>query len=401
MPWAKCKLMKAPFYLFVIAVVLYGCSATPVQENGALPQDLDALQQLHKDKQKEARTLQMEIEQIEAELVKLDPTLRKQSRVVNAEKPFVGTFRKYARIQGSVQSKDLIQVTSEVPGRLTSVTVDEGHNVNRGQLIATVDVEGVEKQKDELEKSLELAREVYVRQERLWNQNIGSELQYLEAKNSVERLEKSIETLDYQLTKSRVYAPITGVIDMVNLKAGQLVQPGVPILTILDTRNVKVVADVPESYIGKVDRGEKVEVIFPALGDTTTYPVTLIGRKIDPTNRTFKVEVNLTNSNGLYKPNLLAEVLINSYTEEDALVISQELVQEEVGGRKFVFVVNESPEGTAARKVYVTTGQGYDGNVVIKSGLSGEDVIITKGSRGLAQGELISIIKPEVASNEE
>ena len=186
---------------------------------------------------------------------------------------------------------------------------------------------------------------------------------------------------------------------MVNLKSGETAGPGMPIVMILDTRNIKVVADVPESYLGKVARGEKVRIRFPALKDTLVAPVTMLGRKIDPANRTFKVEIDIPFNKGLYKPNLLAEVLLNDYTLPEALVVSQVLVQQEVGGRSYVMVVSQSEEGPRAKKVYVETGESYDGEVVISSGLQGSEQLIQEGARGVANGELIKIVEPQIAAD--
>ncbi|MDX1478496.1 MAG: efflux RND transporter periplasmic adaptor subunit [Saprospiraceae bacterium] len=385
--------------ILFIAFTLWGCSASPGSEAGELPEDLSELRKLQKDKQQQIKTLQAQLASIEARIREQDPT-EVVRRLVTISAVSRRDFKRYAEIQGAVASKDLVSVSSETGGRIASVLVVEGEAVRRGQLIATIDLESLRKQRQELETQLQLARDIYERQARLWEQNIGSEVQYLQAKNNVERLEKSIETIDYQLTKEKLYAPLSGVVDMVNLKSGETAGPGVPIVMILDTRNIKVVADVPESYLGKVARGERVEVRFPALRDTLVAPVTMLGRKIDPANRTFKVEIDIPYNQGLYKPNLLAEVLINDYTEPDALVISQVLVQEEVGGKDYVMIVDDSEGTPKARKVYVTTGESYDGEVVITSGLEGSEQLIQEGARTVASGELIRIVEPQIATND-
>ena len=169
----------------------------------------------------------------------------------------------------------------------------------------------------------------------------------------------------------------------------------------MNTRNLKVVADVPESYLGKVTRGEQIDVYFPALDKEQELKVTLIGRKIDPANRTFKVEANILAGAGLIKPNLLAEVRINDEVVPDVIVVSQELVQEEVGGRNYVMTVDDGPDGPVARKTYVKTGQSYEGAVIINSGLEAGQRIIVDGSRGLTAGEPIEIIEGEIAADGE
>jgi len=179
-----------------------------------------------------------------------------------------------------------------------------------------------------------------------------------------------------------------------------MAQPGVPIVTVLNTRNLKIVADIPESYLGKVSKGEKINVYFPALDKEQELTVSLIGRKIDPTNRTFKIEANISAANGLIKPNLLAEVRITEKVVSDVIVLSQELVQEEVGGRQYVMTTGDTPDGPVAEKTYVRTGDSYEGEVVIASGLEIGQQVIINGSRGLAPGEAIEIVQGEIAADD-
>ncbi|MEL6986825.1 MAG: efflux RND transporter periplasmic adaptor subunit, partial [Bacteroidota bacterium] len=308
-------------------------------------------------------------------------------------------FNKYATIQGMISSDDVVMASSETGGRLTSMVVKEGQNVRRGQLIATVDMESVNKQIAEIEKSLELAKSVYERQDRLWKQNIGSEIQYLQAKNNKERLEKSLETVKFQLTKANVYAPISGVVDREFLMSGEMAGPGAPIVQILNTYNVKVVADVPENYLISTKRGQMVDVYFPALDEERRMRITLLGRSIDPSNRTFKIEMKASNKNGQLKPNLLAEVKINDLTEKDVIVVPLELVQQEVGGKNFIYTVGTSEDGQVANKVYVSMGESYDGNVIITEGLDETMEVIIDGARNLANGELLEIQNPETENN--
>ena len=376
--------------LFISIVVLAGCSMGGGR-NGEMPEDLDQLTELRDAKNAEIRKLQSEVGKISTKINALNPNREVSGKLVTTLQVERKDFKRFARVQGVLQSDANATVASEMGGRLTSVRVDEGDYVRRGQLLATIDTVSMVKTRYELEKQLELAQDIYERQKRLWDQNIGSEIQYLQAKNGVERFETSIATLEHNLTKAWIYSPLAGVIDYVNLKPGQLAQPGVPIVTILDTRNVKVVADVPENYLGKVARGEQVDVYFPALDEHITAPITMIGRKIDPANRTFIIEIRMKSDGALYKPNLLAEVMINDYVETAVIVLSQELIQQEVGGRNFVMVVRESDDGLVARKTYITTGAGFEGDVVVSDGLKEGEVVILSGSRGLVDSERIEI----------
>ncbi len=380
--------MKSFVYLCLLAVVVVSCQ--PPTEEFAIPETLDEKNTLLREKLAELKTISDQIAQLESAIVEQDPDSRRRGALVTTVPVERTDFAHYVVIQGNVTADDLIDVSAEIPGRLLTMTVDEGDVVNRGQLIAEVDPEALEKQKAELEISMDLAQTVYEKQQRLWEQNIGSELQYLEAKNNKERLERSLELLDVQLAKTKVYAPASGVVERVILRAGELASPGVPIVQILNTARLKVTADVPETYITAINRGERVDVEVPALELAHSLPVALIGRTIDPSNRTFKVEVNLPANNKL-KPNLLAEMKIQDFAVEDVVTIPLDLVQQEVSGQRYVFIRAEGEEGAVASKKYVQIGRSYEGEVIITEGLEGNELLIIEGARGLSDGQMIEI----------
>jgi membrane fusion protein, multidrug efflux system len=393
--------MKNNLAALVIGATLFSACQPQSAETNAIPEDLEGKQAMLQEKKKELQELTATINELEDGIAELDPKSTLNQGVVVRVSPLIRQdFSRYVEVQGQVEADDRVAATAEVTGRLLSVTVDEGDRVRQGQLLDTLDLEQVNKQMAEIQTSLDLARDVYNRQSRLWEQNIGSEIQYLEAKNNVERLEKSLETLEFQLTKSKVYAPISGVVDVVNLKGGELASPGAPIVTILNTGRLQVAADLPENYLQNISRGDQVKIEYPALNIKQTGRVSLIGSTIDPSNRTFKVEVNVSNPRGLLKPNLLAIMLVKDYEEEDVVVVPLNLVQQEVGGKNFVMVAEQRDGAAFVRKKYVTTGESYDGNIIVESGLSGTETIITEGARGLADGDPIRIreIKQEAAN---
>lgn len=359
-----------------------------------VPNDLEGKKKLLKTKKTELSTLKESIRQLEDEIAELDDSPQEQARkLVTTMQLQTEDFERNVEIQASVQSDDVVMASSETGGRILSMPLKEGQGIRRGQLVATIDLESIDKQLAELEISHQMLADVYERQKRLWDQNIGSEMQYIKAKNDKERVEKSMETLRHQKTKSTVYAPISGVVDMVMLKAGEMSAPGSPIVQILNTSKIKVVADVPESYLGKVKRGNKVAIKFPAINEETTGKVSLIGRTINPSNRTFKVEVNMSNSKGMLKPNLLALMLIKDYTKDNAIVLPMDLVQQEIGGKDYVYIKSNGKDGAIAQKVYVETGESDNGRIIIESGLKGDEEIIIEGARGLAENELIEVQK--------
>lgn len=374
---------------FLPFALLLACGTPDNSEE--LPKDYESLHKLRHEKNVAIKELQAELQEIEKELAKLDTNEVNHKKVVTTMTLEKEAFKSYKRVQGSVEAEDVVSVTSEMGGRITSMHIEEGQSVNRGQLVATLDMESVEKQKAELETQLELAQTVYERQKRLWDQEIGSEIQYLEAKTNVERLERSIESINSQLKKSRLYAPISGVVDVLHQKSGESAVPGMPIATILSTTRLKVTADAPENLLGKMDKGDAVKVFFPSLGEEIDAKISSLGRKIDPANRTLEMEVNIPTKMKNLKPNVLAEVLINDYTRDSSIVLPVELVQQEVGGKNFVMIVAQSDEGKVAAKQYVTIGKSYEGDVVIAEGLTGNEEVIKEGARGLASGEHIEI----------
>lgn len=374
----------------LLALLLSACQSQ--EETNEIPEKLEDKQALLKEKRKELSQLTELVDKLEKAVAKQDPSMVAENRPVVTTASVERTdFKHFVEIQAAVEADDYVDVTSEVAGRITKLTVEEGDNVRPGQLIAQLDLEQLKKQMAELEKSLELANTVYERQKRLWDQNIGSEIQYLEAKNNKERIEKSIETLEYQMSKAKVYAPAPGVVETVFLQTGELASPGMPIIQILNPRKLKAVADVPENYLRAVKEGETVTVEFPALDQEQQARITLIGRTIDPANRTFKVEAALSKTSPLVKPNLLAVMYIKDEQIDDVVTVPLEMVQQEVGGKDYVYVIGEGEDGPLARKVYVITGESYEGNIVIKEGLEGGETLIMEGARGLAENEPVKV----------
>lgn len=371
----------------MISFILVSCggSATDMTDPKAVKAELS-------NKKADLKAMQAEIEVLTATLAKLEPAKEKGAVLITTQTLTPADFYRYTQVQATVMSDDEVFVTSETGGRLLSVTAGEGDYVNRGQLIARVDLQSLSDQKAELETAMTLAKDVYDRQKRLWDQNIGSEIQYLQAKNNYDRLQNSLTTLNTQIGKANVYAPISGVVDMEYLKAGELAAPGAPIVKLFNPNKLKVTADLPESYLGKIAKGDEVKINFPALNTELNKKITLLGRTIDPSNRTFKVEVATDSQKGTLKPNLLAELSFNDYTKKDAITVPLELVQEEVSGKKFVFVVITKEGKEVAQKKYITIGEGYEGDVIIEDGLSSGDQIIIDGARTVANGDLIKNI---------
>ncbi|GJM34419.1 MAG: RND transporter [Saprospiraceae bacterium] len=376
-----------------MALIFVACGGPGAAEN-EIPEELGAKKDLLKAKRLEAKQLNALVKELELAIADQDSSRQDDKRILVTTKPLaLVDFKHFVELQGSVQAENMVSATSEVAGRILSLTVKEGDMVKRGQLIAKLDLESVKKQMLELGTSISLARTVFERQKRLWDQNIGSEIQYLEAKSNLERLEKSMDQLTLQLSKENVYAPTTGEVETVNLHTGEVASPGMPIIQILNINILKVVAEIPETYLGAIRKGEQVKVKFPAINEEQELKVTQIGNVINPANRTFEVEIKISRKMPLLKPNLLALVLVNDQTKKGAITVPLEVVQQEVGGKDFVFVTDKGQEGTMAKKVYVTTGESYEGNIVITKGLEGNEELIIEGARGLTNNALIEVVE--------
>jgi RND family efflux transporter MFP subunit len=382
-----------PFILFIsLFFIACGGGETEFAIPDTIEEKRALLKTIKAEKQglaEQVSTLDGQIDELKSAIEEQDPAVIKTTLVttIPVEK---SDLERFTQVQGTVQTDDIASAVSEVGGRITRLTVKEGSFVKKGQLIAAIDLEGLDKQVAELQTALGLANEVYERQKRLWDQNIGSEIQFLQAKNNKERLEKSMETINFQKTKANVYAPISGSVEMVMTKQGEVAGPGVPIVQILNTSKVNVVAEVPETLLKAVKRGQKIKIEFPALEKEVTIPITQVGRTINPANRTFKVEAALNNAKGELKPNLLAIIHINDFSAKDVVIIDQNIIQSGVGGEKYVMTVGE---GNVAKKTFLKTGESAEGQVIVTEGLTAGMLLIDKGGRSVAEGDVLEIEK--------
>ena len=387
-------------HLLILGLTIFVVGCNPDTSNGDIPTDLNSLKAYKSELRDKIKELEGELDSVDKEIMKIAPESLKKAVLVTTEAIRPTTFRHFVNMPATVQSNDVVRVGSETGGRILQIYREEGQYIKKGQIIARIDLESLNKQLAELETSHSLATDIYERQKRLWEQKIGTEVQFLQAKNNVERIEKSMESVRHQLSKANVYAPISGVVERLFHEAGEVASPGFPIAEIINTQKVKIVADLPENYLLSVREGESVDISFPALSDSTKGRIAMVGRTIDPSNRTFKVEVDINNRDGLLKPNLLAEMSINDFTREDVIVVSADLIQQEISGERFIFSVDTTSSPTKAKKVYVKTEKGGDNQVLVSSGLKEGDLIIVKGALGLAEGDPIEVVDNTKENNE-
>lgn len=379
-------------WLIAISIITIVACQQKVEEV-IYPTDLEGQRMLLAEKKIALKEIEGVIAKLEEDIEENDPSVKNLKKVttMSIEKQDIERF---VEVQGSIVADDYIMASAEVGGRLLSMNIEEGDNIRKGQKIASVDMESLRKQIAEIQTSLDLAQEVYSRQERLWKQNIGSEIQYLQAKNNKERLEKSIESIRYNLTKGDIYAPASGVVEKVMLKSGEMAGPGSPVLQILNVNKVKVSIDVPEKYLKKIRKGSQFKVELPTLEYEQTVRVTDIGRMIDPGNRTFKVEADISSNGGKIKPNLMAIAYISDFELKNALALDSELIQQDITGTSFVFVAEKNEDGVyIAKRKYLEIGESIDNKLIVKSGLIGDEILIVDGARILNEGQEIIIEK--------
>ena len=303
--------------------------------------------------------------------------------------PLVATnFTHTIDLQGSVVADDEVYVNAKVPGALTKINISIGDRVSAGQVVAEIDDEVLLQSMEEIKKRYELATDLYNKQESLWKQNIGSEVQYLSAKNNKESLEKSMQTLTTQRGMYQIKAPISGVVDEVPMKIGMTASPGVPLAKIVNFNKLKVRVDAPETYAGKLRQGNSVIVSFPDLKKEIPSKISYVGSSVNMLNRTFKVEIPMKANEAGLLPNMATVVRVVDYSVPNALVIPINLIQRDLSNADYVVVADDN---NRAKKVFVKTGQSYGDGVVILSGISAGAKMITTGYLDLNDGDVLKI----------
>jgi membrane fusion protein, multidrug efflux system len=349
----------------------------------------------------EAGTPEEQLQQLKAEKTALEgkiATLEQQIgktnkapkiRTVGLSEVKTDVFRHYIDLQGKVDAEESVQATSRMPGALRRVLVKNGDNVRQGQLIAEIDDAVLNKNLAELEGQLKVAEDIFNRQKGLWDQKIGTEVQYIQAKNGKESLERTIATLREQMSMSRIYAPTSGTVDMVILKQGQMISPGMPLCNIVNLSKLKVHGAVTEAYSAKVKKGDKVQVFFPDLNKELTTTVTYVAKTINPMTRTFDVECALP-AGADYRANQVAVMKIVDYQNPNAVVIPVNLIQSSSEG-DFVLVAEKGTGNQAVvKRAVVKQGSNYNGQVEILSGLKKGEWVISTGFQDVNNGETVN-----------
>lgn len=366
-------------YLSGIAILLFFVACKPGSSN-------DPTAKLAELKAEKAK-IETEIAKLEKELMATG-VIEKRLRTVALTAVSADTFHHFIDLQGKVDADESVAVTSRMPGALTRVYIDNGDVVRRGQLLAEIDGGVMYKSLAELEGQLKVATDLYNRQKGLWDQNIGSEVQLIQARNNKESIERSIATMKESLSQTRIYAPTSGTIDQVMLKQGQAIAPGIPLANIVNLSKLKIKGEVTESYAAKVQKGDEVLIHFPDLNTDVKSKITYVSQTINPVNRTFTVESSLGKGN--FRANQIAVMKIVDYRNPNAISIPVNLIQTGEDG-DYVMIAVKTGTGNEAtiKRVKVKQGQNYNGYVEILEGLAPGDLVVSTGFQDVNEGETV------------
>jgi len=373
------QIMKK-FALILSVMVLSACAATTEDKK--------------KEKEEELKTYKSEFSELKKKIAKLEKELSESSGegvVSVVTTPITPSlFEHFIDVTGQVQADKNIVVSPESSGKIVSIDVKEGQRVKKGQVLARLNTEMIERSLKEVEINLQLAKTTFERQTNLWDQNIGSEMEYLQAKSRMESLKQNKEALEAQLDMAVVRAPINGIVDDIIQRQGEMANPTAPFARLVNIDQVYITADVSEIYLQKITAGDKVTINFPVLDKIISANIYRTSSVIDADARTFRLRINLKNTDGDYKPNMLSVLKLRTFSAENSIVVPSILVKKDFSG-EFVFIATDKEGKTIAQKQYIKTGIKDNNNTLVTEGLNAGDLLITKGYAQVVDGSVISI----------
>ena len=386
--------MRTVYLLLLTTITLVSCGEKkqPTLDEVIATQDLTKIRTKKTELDQQSQEISEKIKLLIAEIDKLD-TL-KRVPLVTAIEAKQEVFNHYLELQGDVKTKQNVLIYPEMPGTLEKVYVTRGQNVSKGQVLATIDDGGIAQQVAQLEATTALAKTTFERQKSLWEQKIGSEIQFLQTKTNYEAQKNSLAQIKKQLGKSTILAPFSGVIDDVIKEQGTVVAPGMgsEIFRIVNLNNMYIETAVPEKYISNVTKGKNVEVFLPMLSKTVNTKVRETGNFINPANRTFMIEIEILNSDKSIKPNLTAKLKINDYTSLKAILIPQSIISENAEGQQYVYIITDlNGNKGIAKQTVVKTGKTQGDVIEILEGISEGDMLIQAGARSVKNGQEVKI----------
>lgn len=371
--------------LFGLAIGLPSCSSQA--EEGP-----DAIRTQISQYQAQINELTMKINELDKLLEDMGERPRSRTRLpVTIIEATPADFEQYFMASASAEAVQTAMISPETNGQIKEILVSKGQRVRSGQVVARLNTQVMQNSMDEVKTSLSLANTVYQRQKGLWEQQIGSEIQYLEARNAVESLETRLKTLESQLDMAVMRAPFSGIVDEIYLKEGELAMPGSRVMHILNLENLYINADVSESHMGSIRAGDEVTLRFPAFPEEDLLvPIHRVGQVINPENRTFRLQLLIGNPGERYKPNMMASLGIVTFKTADVLAVPSILIKQDVQGH-YLYTAGTRNGDLVARKVYVERGPDGEGQTMITSGLNPGDQVIERGHNLVTDGSLVQI----------
>jgi membrane fusion protein, multidrug efflux system len=383
-----------------ILILMLGIAAACSNNEGSSTSDVQEKKKELEEARKEQQALKEKINQLEKEIASLDPEYANEANKAILVSTFVPAKRPFEHkvdVRGSVASRKNVLISAQIPGIIEKVHVREGQRVQKGQVLVALDAAVIRHNIKELKTALELANTIFEKQSRLWQQKIGTEVQYLEAKNRKESLESQLATTQAQLDQSIIRAPFNGTIDEVQAREGEMASPGVPVVRITSPEDMYIKADVSERFIGKFSKGDKVDVYFPLQDKRIASTIAAVSEVINPENRTFSVEIVLPKTDFTLKPNQVTVLEIRDYFNREAITVPTRLILKDDSG-EYIYGVQGEGKNKVAKKIRVKSGVSYNGRTEILEGLTGNEEIVDKGFRDLAEGVQVAVAPADQVS---
>jgi len=387
--------MKHIFLILTATILLTSCGGDKKNtvEKVLETNNLESIRTKRAELVTEQETVNSKIKLLDKRIKKLDTT--KNIPLITTFKAKEEIFNHVLELQGNVTTKNLLTITPEFNGILTNVYVTEGQRVSKGQTLAKIDDGGLSQQLAQYKIQANLAQTTFERQKRLWDQKIGSEIQFLQAKSSFESQQEAINQIQQQINKTVIRAPFNGTIDDVITEKGSVVGAGqTPLMQIVNLDNMYIETDVPESYVPSVTKGKNVTVEFPVLGKKLDTEIRQASAVINPANRTFKVEIGIPNKDKSIKPNLTARLKINDYTNEKAILVPQSIISENAEGEQYVYIVKNKKNNDEGKvnKVIIKTGKTQGDIIEVLEGIENGAELILEGARSVKEGQTVKVI---------
>ena len=388
--------MKKSVYLLGLILAFVSCAQETPEVSNSTAIENSNLEELNA--QKTSYTQQIEelttkLETVNAAIAALGGSEKRA--LITAFATETSLFEHNIEVQANIKTRQNVLMYPEFTGRLIKLYVSEGQSVKKGALLAVIDDAGIQDQLEQMKLQLELAKTTFERTQRLWEQQIGSEMMFLEAQTRYKAAQKQVDQMRQQLAKTKIYAPFNGIIDEIPARLGSNLVPGMtPILRIVNLKSMYAEADVPETYLTNIIKGSKATVTIPVVNQIQTTAIQQTGNFITPSNRTFRVEAALENPDNLIKPNLNARLSVVDYTNPEAIMVPLRVIRENASGSTYVFVLTqpESDNGYTTEKRIVELGKSKQELIEVLTGLSQGDLIVDEGVSTLVEDQKVKRI---------